>query len=62
MNITQDWNKIRAHFNKSFNSNFHISVASVDSNNNQTVRPIGSLFLNDNQTDFYFEKFPKKLP
>ncbi|MEP2237918.1 MAG: hypothetical protein ABJI22_06125, partial [Maribacter sp.] len=54
--------KIRTHFNKSFSSNFHISVASVDSNNNPTVTPIGSLFLNDNQTGFYFEKFPKKLP
>jgi hypothetical protein len=62
MNITQDWKKIRTHFNKSFSSNFHISVASVDAENNPTVTPIGSLFLNDNQSGFYFEKFPKKLP
>ncbi|WP_051941821.1 hypothetical protein [Maribacter forsetii] len=62
MDITQDWKKIRTHFNKSFSSNFHISVASVDAENNPTVTPIGSLFLNDNQTGFYFEKFPKKLP
>ena len=62
MNITQDWKKIRIHFNKSFSSNFHISVASVDVENNPTVTPIGSLFLNDNQSGFYFEKFPKKLP
>ncbi|WP_027067399.1 MULTISPECIES: hypothetical protein [Maribacter] len=62
MNITLDWRKIRTHFNKSFSSNFHISIASVDSDNNPTVTPIGSLFLNDDQTGFYFEKFPKKLP
>jgi len=62
MDITQDWKKIRTHFNKSFSSNFHISVASVDAENNPTVTPIGSLFLNDNQTGFYFEKFTKKLP
>ncbi|SNZ01789.1 hypothetical protein [Flagellimonas pacifica] len=62
MNISTDWNAIRQHFNKSFKSNFHVSIASVDANNNPTVTPIGSLFLNDDQTGFYFEKFPSKLP
>lgn len=62
MDIKNDWNKIRKHFNKSFSSNLHISIASVDSENNPTVTPIGSLFLNHNQTGFYFEKFPCKLP
>ncbi|MEN8788723.1 MAG: hypothetical protein ABF295_04340, partial [Flavobacteriaceae bacterium] len=62
MDIKTDWEKIRKHFNKSFSSNFHISVASVDLENNPTVTPIGSLFLNNNQTGFYFEKFPSKLP
>ncbi|PKV52717.1 hypothetical protein ATE84_4837 [Aquimarina sp. MAR_2010_214] len=62
MNIQTDWNTIRQHFNKSFKSNFYVSIASVDADNNPTVTPIGSLFLNDNQTGFYFEKFPSKLP
>lgn len=62
MDIINNWNIIRYHFNKSFRSNFHVSIGSVDSNNNPTVTPIGSLFLNDNQTGFYFEKFPSKLP
>jgi hypothetical protein len=62
MNLISDWNNIRMHFNKSFRTNFHVSIASVDSDNNPTVTPIGSLFLNDNQTGFYFEKFPAKLP
>ncbi|HRX28662.1 MAG TPA: pyridoxamine 5'-phosphate oxidase family protein [Saprospiraceae bacterium] len=62
MDIKVDWNVIRRHFNKSFSSNFYVSVASVDVENNPTVTPIGSLFLNDNQTGFYFEKFPSKLP
>ena len=62
MNINKDWNKIRLHFNKSFRSSLHVSIASVDANNNPTVTPIGSLFLNDNQTGFYFEKYPSKLP
>ncbi len=62
MNLITDWKKIRVHFNKSFRSNLYVSIASVDTNNNPTVTPIGSLFLNDNQTGFYFEKFPSKLP
>lgn len=62
MDIKTNWEKIRLHFNKSFRSNFHVSIASVDSENNPTVTPIGSLFLRKNQTGFYFEKFPSKLP
>ena len=62
MNNINDWNTIRQHFNKSFKSNFYVSIASVDANNNPTITPIGSMFLNHNQTGFYFEKFPSKLP
>lgn len=62
MDIIKNWKIIREHFNKSFNSNFRVSIASVDSNNIPTVTPIGSLFLNKNQKGFYFEKFPSKLP
>ena len=62
MDIRTDWDAIRKHFNKSFSQNLFIPIASVDSDNNPTVTPIGSLFLNDNQTGFYFEKYPTKLP
>lgn len=62
MDLDKDWDRIRKHFNKSFSSNFYVSVASVDAENNPTVTPIGSMFLNDNQTEFYFEKFPSILP
>ena len=62
MDITSDWSNIGKHFNNSFRTNFHVSIASVDQNNNPSVTPIGSLFLNQNQTGFYFEKYPSKLP
>ncbi|MEP3390213.1 MAG: hypothetical protein ABJO02_18610 [Reichenbachiella sp.] len=62
MNLIEDWTKIRKHFNQSFKTNLHVSIASVDEDNNPTVTPIGSLFLNDNQAGFYFEMFPSKLP
>ena len=62
MDLSSNWDKIRLHFNKSFRSNFHVSIASVTSDNIPTVTPIGSLFLNNDQTGFYFEKYPAKLP
>ena len=62
MDIQINWQKIIKHFNKSFSTNFHVSIASLDKNNNPTVTPIGSLFLNHDQTGFYFEKYPQKLP
>ena len=62
MNISTDWQKIRQHFNRSFSTNLHTSVASVDAEGNPTVTPIGSLFLNHDPSGIYFEKFPTKLP
>lgn len=62
MDIKENWIEIRKHFNTSFRTNFHVSFASIDKEGNPTATPIGSLFLNSNQTGFYFEKFPTKLP
>jgi hypothetical protein len=62
MDVTQDWDFIRRHFNRSFRTNFHVSIALVGPDNRPTVTPIGSLFLNDDQSGFYFEKFPSRLP
>ena len=61
INLEENWQKIKTHFRKSFVTNMHVSIASVDEDNQPTVTPIGSLFLNDNQTGFYFEKFATKL-
>ena len=56
------WKKIRTHFRTSFSSSLHVSIASVNAENEPTVTPIGSFFLNKNQTGFYFEKFTTQLP
>lgn len=61
MDIINNWPQIRKHFNKSFKSNFHTAVASVSKDNLPDVTPIGSLFLNRDQSGFYFEKYPKTL-
>jgi len=62
MELVKDWETIKQHFSRSFGSSLHVSIASVDNDNFPTVTPIGSLFLNNDQSGFYFEKFPKNLP
>jgi hypothetical protein len=62
LDIIKHWTVIKAHFRRCIKRNMHVAIASVDSENVPTITPIGSLFLNDNQTGFYFEKFASKLP
>ena len=61
IDLKDDWSNIYDHFNRAFRSNFHVSIASVTRDGIPSVTPIGSLFLNRDQTGFYFEKFPAKL-
>lgn len=44
MDILTDWNKISKLFNKSFCSNFYVSVASVYSENSPTVTLLANFF------------------
>jgi hypothetical protein len=62
MDLVSDWPAIRKHVNRAFRTNFHVSIASVGSDLWPTATPIGSLFLNSDQTGSYFEKFPSNLP
>ena len=62
METVENWDAIRKHFSKSFGSSLHVSIASVDKDNTPTVTPVGTVFLNKDQTGFYFEKFVSTLP
>ena len=62
MDLVRDWKTIRKQFNRSFKQNLHVPIASIDGDSNPTITPIGSLFLNQDQNGFYFEKFPNTLP
>ncbi|MFY0603209.1 MAG: hypothetical protein JXQ93_04620 [Flavobacteriaceae bacterium] len=61
IDIYTNWSKIKIHFRKCIKKNMHVAITSVNENHIPTVTPIGSLFLNNNQTGFYFEKFATKL-
>ncbi|EPR68630.1 hypothetical protein [Cyclobacterium qasimii] len=62
MDIKENWQLIKNHFNVSFKTSLSVSIASVTKDNMPTVTPIGTLFLNMDHTGFYFEKFPKTIP
>lgn len=59
--IVKHWKEIKTHLRICIKKNMHVAIASVDKNQVPTITPIGSLFLNDDQTGFYFEKFATKL-
>lgn len=61
MDIKENWKLIRKHFNESFKTSLSVSIASVNKDNEPTIMPIGTLFLNKDNTGFYFEKFPEKI-
>ncbi|MEQ6123015.1 hypothetical protein AAON49_02295 [Pseudotenacibaculum sp. MALMAid0570] len=61
INIQKDWSKIKEHFKICIRRNMHVAIGSVNADHTPTVTPIGSLFLNDDQSGFYFEKFATKL-
>ncbi len=62
MDIVKNWDKIRLHFKKTFSTSMHVAIASVDDQGQPTTTPIGTFFLNKDQTGFYFEKYTTKLP
>jgi hypothetical protein len=60
--LIDQWDAVRKHFSHSFGSSLHVSIASVGDDSTPTVTPVGTVFLNKDQTGFYFEKFVSTLP
>ena len=62
MEIGKHWAAIREIFEEAYKSCLHFAVASVNEDGSPHVTPIGALFLRENQTGFYFEEYPSKMP
>jgi predicted pyridoxine 5'-phosphate oxidase superfamily flavin-nucleotide-binding protein len=62
MEIGKHWETIRTIFDEAYNSCSHFAVATINEDGSPHVSPIGALILRDNQTGFYFEENPKKMP
>lgn len=57
MEISNHWQTIQLLFKQSLGSSLHCAVASVNEDGSPHLTPIGSLFLRDNKTGFFFDKF-----
>ncbi len=57
MDLKENWADIQTLFKKTQGCSF----ATVNEDGSPHITPIGSLFLRDNQTGFYFEGFSRKM-
>ena len=55
---TENWRKIKAYYNETMKGGMYCTFATVNSNNEPNATPIGSLFLRDDFTGFFFDRFP----
>jgi len=62
MEIGKYWETIRAVFEEGFKSCSHFAVATVNEDGSPHVTPIGALILRKDQTGFYFEENPIRMP
>ncbi|HQB28627.1 MAG TPA: pyridoxamine 5'-phosphate oxidase family protein [Paludibacter sp.] len=62
MEIGKHWEAIKEIFEEAYKSCSHFAVATVNEDGSPHVTPIGALILRDNQTGFYFEENPVKMP
>jgi len=62
MEIGKHWETIRTVFEEGYKSCLHFAVATVNEDGSPHVTPIGALILRDNQTGFYFEENPVRMP
>ncbi|NNG76698.1 pyridoxamine 5'-phosphate oxidase family protein [Acinetobacter sp. ANC 4277] len=62
----QEWRHIRKVMENTQKAAMHCSIATVDAQLQPTITPIGTLFLRENQTGFFFdtyaESFKENLP
>lgn len=53
----QEWRHIRKVVNDAHKAAMHCSIATVDAQLQPTITPIGTLFLRENQTGFFFDTY-----
>ncbi|KAF0215936.1 MAG: pyridoxamine 5'-phosphate oxidase-like FMN-binding [Geobacteraceae bacterium] len=62
MKVEEHWAEIQAVFKNAQSSSRYCAVATVNEDGSPHVTPIGSLFLRDNCTGYYFEEYTQQIP
>lgn len=57
----QEWQHIRKVVNDAQKAAMHCSIATVDVQLQPTISPIGTLFLRENKTGFFFDTYTESL-
>ncbi|QVI18929.1 pyridoxamine 5'-phosphate oxidase family protein [Nocardia tengchongensis] len=57
MTLEQNWNRIRETVSRAG----HCAIASIDEHGAPTIAPIGTVFLRDDTTGFYFDQYAQAL-
>lgn len=61
MNIEENWQKIRKVVDRGRASTIYCSLASISEDGIPNVTPIGTVFLNDNPSGYYFDQYTTSL-
>lgn len=62
MSSLENWDKVKSVVDSAFLSSLNFAIATVNEDGSPHVTPIGSFFLAEPGTGYYFEKFSHKLP
>lgn len=57
----KDWKNIQQVFKAAQKASLHSSIATVDQFGQPSITPIGTVFLNTDQTGYFFDTFTEKL-
>ena len=62
MDIELHWESVKAAFEEGMSSSKHCAIATVDTEGNPHITPIGFLFLESPTKAFYFEEYTESIP
>ena len=61
MNIMEDWSKVKEVFEVGQASTIYCSIATVSTNGIPHITPVGTVFLRDDQTGYFFDHYAESL-
>ncbi len=61
MDLRTHWDEIKRVVERGQKSAIHCAIASVDQDGCPNVTPVGTVFLRNNQTGFYFDQYTNAL-
>ncbi|MFF2555192.1 pyridoxamine 5'-phosphate oxidase family protein [Nocardia sp. NPDC058058] len=59
--LDEQWREIRAIVDRGRKSTGHFAIASVDADGMPNITPVGTVFLRDDRTAFYFDQYTTAL-